>query len=409
MLNVAALILLLAAPALALDPACTTTTNLGMARCPDNSEDWYESYTDQIDELDTLAKTARLSSFTVTGSILVRSSGSITGALGLGTTSPCTTCQLEVVGNYSSTGSITAQNIIARGKFYGDGSSLAGVSKTQKLEYLTASGNFTVAAGVTKLSLMVCAGGGGGGGCEDDNGTSTNGGGGGGGGECVFRSSYTVTPGEVIPYVIGAGGAGGLCCIGTVSNGSNGSATTFNVGSRVVEAWTGGGGARSTGSQAVAIAFSSATGGGGARGGLYAVAVGTNGPTHYGGNGGSGNADGGGGGGAGGNGGSAGPTECVSGAGGVGVMDPLTGKWYGGGGGGGQEDFDSFCDDAGRSTGTGGQGGLGGGGNGGRYTVNATSGTANTGGGGGGCSSANSNTKDGKAGGSGVIRVAWEE
>lgn len=52
--------------AMALDPACTTTANLGMARCPENSEDWYESYTDQIDELDALAKTAK-SSFTILG------------------------------------------------------------------------------------------------------------------------------------------------------------------------------------------------------------------------------------------------------------------------------------------------------------------------------------------------------
>lgn len=51
----------------ALDANCTTTTNLGMARCPEESTDWYESYTDQIDELDALAKTAK-SSFTVAGS-----------------------------------------------------------------------------------------------------------------------------------------------------------------------------------------------------------------------------------------------------------------------------------------------------------------------------------------------------
>lgn len=60
------LTLFAAAPAAALDPACTTTTNLVMARCPDNSEDWYESYTDIIDELDILARTAK-SSFTVIG------------------------------------------------------------------------------------------------------------------------------------------------------------------------------------------------------------------------------------------------------------------------------------------------------------------------------------------------------
>lgn len=72
--------------AMALDAACTTTPNLGMARCPEDSTDWYESYTDQIDELDGLSKTAKLSSFTVVGSLLVRSSASITGAAGLSTT-----------------------------------------------------------------------------------------------------------------------------------------------------------------------------------------------------------------------------------------------------------------------------------------------------------------------------------
>lgn len=50
----------------ALDAACTTTTNLGIARCPEDSTDWYESYTDTIDELDALARTAK-STFSVTG------------------------------------------------------------------------------------------------------------------------------------------------------------------------------------------------------------------------------------------------------------------------------------------------------------------------------------------------------
>ncbi len=63
------LILLAPAPARALDVACTTTPNLGMARCPELSEDWYESYTDQIDELDSLAVTAK-STFTVAGNSL---------------------------------------------------------------------------------------------------------------------------------------------------------------------------------------------------------------------------------------------------------------------------------------------------------------------------------------------------
>jgi hypothetical protein len=70
--------------ACALDANCTTTTNLGMARCPEDSTDWYESYTDQIDELDALAKTAKSSftvvgnAFSVGGSTLVVNASSVT-------------------------------------------------------------------------------------------------------------------------------------------------------------------------------------------------------------------------------------------------------------------------------------------------------------------------------------------
>ena len=71
--------LLAGAPARALDAACTATPNLGMARCPADSEDWYESYTDQIDELDVLALTSRLSSHTVLGSLLIKSSAAVNG------------------------------------------------------------------------------------------------------------------------------------------------------------------------------------------------------------------------------------------------------------------------------------------------------------------------------------------
>lgn len=56
----------MAAPAVALDAACTSTTNLSIPRCPENSEDWYDSYTGVVDGLDALSKTAP-SSFTVAG------------------------------------------------------------------------------------------------------------------------------------------------------------------------------------------------------------------------------------------------------------------------------------------------------------------------------------------------------
>lgn len=105
------LLLLLPSGASALDPACTTTSNLGMAYCPEDSTDWYESYDDMINELDALAKTAK-SSFTVTTQFLVRGSATVQGnffsvgsssfvvtggKVGVGTTNPATT--MSVVGD----------------------------------------------------------------------------------------------------------------------------------------------------------------------------------------------------------------------------------------------------------------------------------------------------------------------
>lgn len=66
MLTLLVLIFGLASSAWAIDPACTTTPNLLMKRCPATSIDWYDSYTDIVDSLDDLAKTAS-SSFTVVG------------------------------------------------------------------------------------------------------------------------------------------------------------------------------------------------------------------------------------------------------------------------------------------------------------------------------------------------------
>ena len=78
---------------------------------------------------------------------------------------------------------------------------------------LTTSGNWTVPAGVTSITIE-CWGGGGGGGSRSSNGS----GGGGGGGAYAKVNTYGVTPGASIPYVIGPGG----------SAGNNGGITTFN-------------------------------------------------------------------------------------------------------------------------------------------------------------------------------------
>lgn len=99
-----ALILPFIAPsAYALDAACTTTTNLGMARCPEDSTDWYESYTDQIDELDALAKTAK-SSFTVQGafeatSASIGNSGTQMVMSSVGNLTLPTNADIELVGS----------------------------------------------------------------------------------------------------------------------------------------------------------------------------------------------------------------------------------------------------------------------------------------------------------------------
>lgn len=71
--------------------------------------------------------------------------------------------------------------------------------------YTSGSGNFTVPANVTKIKVY-CTGGGGGGGSAV-NPWSAGGGGGGGGTAIKFM---TVTPGQVIAYSVGNGGAPGM-------------------------------------------------------------------------------------------------------------------------------------------------------------------------------------------------------
>ena len=81
------------------------------------------------------------------------------------------------------------------------------------VESRTASGTFTVPAGVRKARAFLVGGGGGGGGAIDyfaD--ASTNvGGGGGAGGMCVLTPWQDVIPGQKISFIVGAGGSGGAC------------------------------------------------------------------------------------------------------------------------------------------------------------------------------------------------------
>ncbi|AZD27980.1 glycine-rich domain-containing protein [Pseudomonas chlororaphis] len=88
------------------------------------------------------------------------------------------------------------------------------------IQRFTANGSFTVPEGVTKIWLSGCAGGGGGGACPGGTSATSSGGGGGGAGQPVIRFPVTVTPGQVIPVVIGAAGVGGNGAVSATSGGN---------------------------------------------------------------------------------------------------------------------------------------------------------------------------------------------
>lgn len=79
---------------------------------------------------------------------------------------------------------------------------------TIKTQAFAVSGNFVVPSGITAIRVTLI-GGGGGGGDAQVSGTNFDGGGGGGRGELVQKFSMNVTPGQIIPVTIGAGGLGG--------------------------------------------------------------------------------------------------------------------------------------------------------------------------------------------------------
>ena len=85
------------------------------------------------------------------------------------------------------------------------------------IETFTGPGSFTVPSGVTDIDYLVVAGGGGGG--KGSNRT----GGGGSGGE-VVTGSLAVSPGQVLPVIIGAGGWGGT----STSPAGDGLSSSFN-------------------------------------------------------------------------------------------------------------------------------------------------------------------------------------
>lgn len=192
-----------------------------------------------------------------------------------------------------------------------------GSSDPHGISRFTASGTFTVPAGVTTLYVSGCGGGGGGGGGAGYNTSNSSyyagGGGGGGAGSQAIRTPISVTPGLVVNVTIGAAGAAGVSGAtgATGGNGGDGGSTAFGTALTLAG---GGGGKGGTGGS------SSASGGaGGAVGGSF----GADGQSTFGGSGGSG------GGGSYGSGGGAG-------RGGLGAgVAAIAGAGYGAGGGGG--------------------------------------------------------------------------
>jgi len=180
------------------------------------------------------------------------------------------------------------------------------------IAFLTTTGSFVVPDGVYELFVECVGAGGGGGGTGSAN---TGGGGGGGGGYCM--GIIQVTPGQVIPYTIGNGGAG------SSSNGATGGSTSFGS---FFTANGGGGGASFASSPYGGI------GGSGAGGYVISGCYGTDGgwDTRVGGNGG---APGGIGGGAGRGGNGLGISAISYGAGGGGAYTGVNGVVNGGNGG----------------------------------------------------------------------------
>ena len=87
--------------------------------------------------------------------------------------------------------------------------------------YTSGSDNWVVPTGVSFIKATLVGGGGGGGGAIGTAATKGPGGGGGGGAWATFF--FNVTPGDLIPYNIGAGGAGNAGAAG-----ATGGVTTFN-------------------------------------------------------------------------------------------------------------------------------------------------------------------------------------
>jgi hypothetical protein len=113
----------------------------------------------------------------------------------------------------------------------------AGIALVHGIQVFTASGTFTVPAGVTTVKATVVGGGGGGANCSPTivtPGSSLSSGGGGGAGALAV-GSYSVTPGQTVPVIVGTGGAsqsnGGSSSFGAFCSASGGGGTQFQTSS----------------------------------------------------------------------------------------------------------------------------------------------------------------------------------
>lgn len=271
--------------------------------------------------------------------------------------------------------------------------------------YITAgSFTWTVPAGVTS-ACAVCVGGGGAG---DDGNSGDGGGGGGAGGALSYANAFTVVPGASIPVVVGAGG---LATNGFNARAPNGGQTSITVGSFILGANGGEGGApypTSPGSTGGSIANSSVPGGvttGGGSGGNGGLAY----------NGGGGGGGAGGYTGAGGAGGGSAPHQGIAPGAGIGT---------GSGGGGGAAGYGPGSGGTGGASGGTGQSDLTGGGGGGA-TIYSSGNPATVGGNGNGLSTSGSKGGNGgwpggggggafdtgvgttSTGGGGAVRIIW--
>lgn len=241
----------------------------------------------------------------------------------------------------------------------------------------TSSQTYTIPDGVDKLDITVVNGGNGGsiGGVTDG---YYYGGNGGGGGYVKNQYDVSVSSGDSISVVIGAGGtAGAYVDSWTTTPAGRGGTSSFNGISPSAQPTTVINGGSGAGTGGGAVSSSTAQ-------------------SRYGGNGGANGGNG-----------SQGQYAGVSGTGQGTTTRGINDVLYAGGGAGGMASNGSFA-------GSGGVGGSGGGGNGqgcsgGGVFVAGSAGTSNTGGGGGGAANpANTASSTAYKGGSGVVIIKWK-